>query len=109
MHPQEHAELKARLADSHAQGTLESALDQLSGALKQQVSLAVICLFHMNTYATYICFLWCCAQLIKVLIVAPIHLPQGVEAADLSGRPKNLYGVSRKMLAKGYGVDQARF
>lgn len=25
---------------------------------------------------------------------------------DLSGRPKNLWGVYRKMCAKGYGLDQ---
>ena len=25
---------------------------------------------------------------------------------DLSGRPKNLWGVYRKMLQKGYGLDQ---
>lgn len=66
LHPAEHTELRGKLKESQDRGTIESALDTLSGAL------------HAN----------------------------GLEGVDLSGRPKNLYGVMRKMKDKQKGLSQ---
>ena len=66
LHPVQHSELQAKLKESQDRGTLEAALDTLSGALVER----------------------------------------GLEGVDLSGRPKNLYGVMRKMRDKQYGLNE---
>ena len=66
LHPAEHLELHGKLKESQDRGTIESALDRLSGILEEN----------------------------------------GVEGVDLSGRPKNLYGIMRKMKDKQKGLNQ---
>lgn len=65
LYPVEHDELKAKLRESQARGSLEKALDTLKGVLDEQ----------------------------------------GPSYVDLSGRPKNLYGVFKKMKEKEQKVD----
>lgn len=65
LHPRQHDELKAKLWESQARGSLEKALDTLKEVLDQQ----------------------------------------GPSFVDLSGRPKNLYGVFKKMKDKQRNVD----
>ncbi len=64
--PKEHDELKAKLRESQACGSLEKALDNLKGVLDKE----------------------------------------GPGYIDLSGRPKNLYGVFKKMQGKNRAVDE---
>lgn len=65
LYPKEHDELKAKLRESQARGSLEKALDTLKGVLDKQ----------------------------------------GTSIVDLSGRPKNLYGVFKKMKDKQRNVN----
>jgi GTP pyrophosphokinase len=65
LHPVKHDELKAKLRESQARGSLAKALDTLKEVLDKKIDKLV----------------------------------------DLSGRPKNLYGVFKKMQVKNQKVD----